>query len=321
MKYSDEIYELIKEIEKLKDNIEFIKYNKEDGPKFDSIQEMKDLKRKFEIGEFDCLFNKNESNIRFIDKEQIIKNGNMFLVYLYKKDNNYITSLALKMYNSNDIIYDLYANKNENYDITNESFNKLKEYIKLSDTDIIINELYNNLIDIKNKLKSELEELTGNSWFFFIGGDIIEIKNKLIEIIEYTSKKNFKKAKELKQSLEKEILSSYKNNNDFKRLFDTIMIYGNFSFFNSLLIDYQCPNFFELSTQKDYSNKGINISKNAKEINILVPTNKNLDLVTLFDCKDTDIKPENFKTYDLPALFYSNYPCFLIYNKFIIIFT
>lgn len=163
MKYSDEIYELIKEIEKLKDNIEFIKYNKEDGPKFDSIQEMKDLKRKFEIGEFDCLFNKNESNIRFIDKEQIIKNGNMFLVYLYKKDNNYITSLALKMYNSNDIIYDLYTNKNENYDITNESFNKLKEYIKLSDTDIIINELYNNLIDIKNKLKSELEELTGNS--------------------------------------------------------------------------------------------------------------------------------------------------------------
>ena len=164
MKYKDsnKIYELIKEIEKLKDNIEFIKYNKEDGPKFDSIQEMKDFKRKYEIGEFDYLFDKDNHNIDFIDKEQIIKNENIFLVYLYKNDNNYITSLALKN-DCNDMIYDLYTNRSVSYDVANESFNKLKECIKLRDTDIIINELYNNLINIKNKLKNELEELTDNS--------------------------------------------------------------------------------------------------------------------------------------------------------------
>lgn len=73
--------------------------------------------------------------------------------------------------------------------------------------------------------------------------------------------------------MEKEILNKYKSHNEFKRLIDNICYYSDYSFFNTLLVDYQYPNFLELGTKEKYNKNGYDISKNAKAINILTPNN------------------------------------------------
>ena len=60
---------------------------------------------------------------------------------------------------------------------------------------------------------------------------------------------------------------------DFKRLIDNITFYSNYSFFNTLLVDYQYPNFLDLSTKQKYIKNGFTLSDNAKSINILTPDN------------------------------------------------
>lgn len=153
-------------------------------------------------------------------------------------------------------------------------------------------------------------------------------------------------------------MDSYTSDNDFKRLIDNIMTYSNYSFFNTLLIDYQYPDFLDLGTKNKYNKQNINILDNATKINILSPDNdiyvrvksndneeiklldtlnqdelnkyndlkdnsvkfhhkdfKGLNITELYDCKDTDMKKEDYKQYDLPALFYSDYND--IYNSFV----
>lgn len=122
-------------------------------------------------------------------------------------------------------------------------------------------------------------------------------------IINYSKENNFEKIKSLTLDIEKNIMNGY-NNNDFKRLIDSLMTYSDYSFFNTLLIDYQYPNFLDLKTKDKYSKLGYKISDNAIQINILSPSVK---LIELFDCKDTNMPKENYKQYDLPILFYSSY--------------
>ena len=111
------------------------------------------------------------------------------------------------------------------------------------------------------------------SLFFAIkGGFKIDIKNDLEEIKIFANQNNFEKIKDTTLKIEKRILDSYKNN-DFKRLIDNIMIYSNYSFFNTLLIDYQYPDFLDLGTENKYHKQGINILDNATRINILSPSN------------------------------------------------
>jgi len=50
-------------------------------------------------------------------------------------------------------------------------------------------------------------------------------------------------------------------------------MYSNYSFFNTLLIDYQYPDFLDLGTENKYHKQGINILDNATRINILSPSN------------------------------------------------
>lgn len=145
---------------------------------------------------------------------------------------------------------------------------------------------------------------------------------------------------------------------DFKRLIDNITFYSNYSFFNTLLVDYQYPEFLDLSTKSKYIKNGFKVKENAKAINILTPDNdyfikifngkdeiikplkdltdnelikyndpndksvvldhkdfKGLNVLQLFDCKDTDMKLNDYKHIELPALFESSYDD--IYNSFV----
>jgi len=145
---------------------------------------------------------------------------------------------------------------------------------------------------------------------------------------------------------------------DFKRLIDNITFYSNYSFFNTLLVDFQYPNFLELSTKQKYNKNGFTLSDNAKPVNILTPNNdiyvsikngsdervelldnltndeltkyndpndksitlhhkefKGLNILELFDCKDTDMTLKDYKSMDYPALFQNSYND--IYNSFV----
>lgn len=50
-------------------------------------------------------------------------------------------------------------------------------------------------------------------------------------------------------------------------------MYSNYSFFNTLLIDYQYPNFLDLGTENKYNKQGIKILDNATRVKILSPNN------------------------------------------------
>lgn len=145
-------------------------------------------------------------------------------------------------------------------------------------------------------------------------------------------------------------MDSYKSNHDFIRLIDVITTYSNYSFFNSLLIDYQYPFFLDLGTKNKYTKQGFNIMDNATAISILSPSNdiyvkinktdkeeikkldeltpeelkiyndpkdtsiilhhkdfKGLNVIELYDCKDTDMKKEDYMKFELPPLFHYSY--------------
>lgn len=163
--------------------------------------------------------------------------------------------------------------------------------------------------------------------------------------------------------MEKEILDNYKSDTDFKRLLDNITLYSDYSFFNSLLIDYQYPDFLDLGTKQKYLKNGFDIVDPEKVVRILSPNNdiyvkikknnreeikllnnlskeelrkfndpkdsdivfhrkdfKGLDILELFDCKDTNMTLKDYKNLNLPALFGASYDD--IYNSFVkVIYT
>lgn len=168
------------------------------------------------------------------------------------------------------------------------------------------------------------------------------------EIKRLSYDNNYKKIRDTTLRIEKQILDNYKNN-DFKRLIDNIIL-SNYSFFNTLLIDYQYPNFLDLATENKYHKQNIDVLKNAKKINILSPMNdiyvkikdknteridlldnlnneelkrynnindlsvtlhskelKSLNIIELFDCKDTTMPKNNYKNLELPPLFNFDY--------------
>ena len=177
-------------------------------------------------------------------------------------------------------------------------------------------------------------------------------------IKEYTSKKDFEKIKATTLNIEKNILNNYHSHNDFKRLIDTIVLYSDYSFFNTLLIDYQYPFFLDLGTENKFKKNGFNILNNAKKINILSPDNdvfvkvknndkeeilpytsltdeekeklnnpndksitldhtelKGMNIIELYDCKDTTMEQKDYRQLELPALLLFDYQD--IYNSFV----
>ena len=52
----------VSEMNKLQDEISFINWNKDDGYKFSSVEEMKEFNEKMENGDFDYLFTNNDDN-------------------------------------------------------------------------------------------------------------------------------------------------------------------------------------------------------------------------------------------------------------------
>lgn len=155
----------ISELNKINDEINLIEWNNDEGPKFSSVEEMKEFESTIIDGRLDYIF-KGENNICSGEKikiGEITKDDYFFCIYTFKKDNNYITYLNIKNLKDNDVLENLYGNKTTDKEESLSYNEKLKNDISNNTLDYIFE---NIIIDINNnikRLKAKYEELTGES--------------------------------------------------------------------------------------------------------------------------------------------------------------
>lgn len=150
------------EMNKINDEISLINWNREDGPKFSSIEEMKDFEKRLNNNEFDFLFNE-EDNTKEFNKNIIIESFThtlediSFYIYTFQNKNNskYITYMSLTNKDNNQIDK-LCGNFATNQELAHNYFEILKnEIISNNITDILDNLIIGaekTIISLKNKL-------------------------------------------------------------------------------------------------------------------------------------------------------------------------
>lgn len=157
--------EKISELNKLNDEINLIEWNKDDGPKFTSVEEMKKFESKVINGELDYIFDDDVANAKgeMIKTEEITKDDFFFYVYTYKRINEFITYLTIKNLKSNEILQnvcgDISANKDDELSYNEALTNKIKN----NNLDNILSEIINEIDKNINNLKRKYEELTNAS--------------------------------------------------------------------------------------------------------------------------------------------------------------
>ena len=108
----NELREKLSELNKINDEINLLEWNKDDGPKFESVDEMKEFERKVISGELDYIFNeeKNALNGEMLKTEEITKDDYFFYIYTFKNDNSFITYMSIKNLINSDVLQNLYGN-------------------------------------------------------------------------------------------------------------------------------------------------------------------------------------------------------------------
>lgn len=153
------------ELNRINDEVNLLEWNKDDGPKFDSVDEMKEFERKVINGELDYIFNEEKTTMsgEMIKTEEITKDDYFFFIYTFKNDNKFITYMSIKNLINNDVLQNLYGNKTTDKEQALSYNEKLKNDI-INNT---LNYIFENIIvDINNNisnLKKKYEELTSIS--------------------------------------------------------------------------------------------------------------------------------------------------------------
>ncbi|MGN0973431.1 MAG: hypothetical protein ACI4OT_01675 [Bacilli bacterium] len=153
------------ELNRINDEVNLLEWNKDDGPKFDSVDEMKEFERKVINGELDYIFNEEKTAMsgEMIKTEEITKDDYFFYIYTFKNDNKFITYMSIKNLINNDVLQNLYGNKTTDKEQALSYNEKLKNDIINNTLDYIFE---NIIVDINNnisKLKKKYEELTSIS--------------------------------------------------------------------------------------------------------------------------------------------------------------
>ena len=163
-------YEILKtkieELNNLNDEINLIEWNKEDGPRFSSVEEMKEFENRIINGELDYILDESiiedtESNM--INTFNHTIDNYFFYIYTFKKDNEFITYLTIKDLNNNYVLNHLYGNKTSNEESAHSYFEKLKNDITTNTLDYLFE---NMIVDVEkniNILKTKYEKLTNES--------------------------------------------------------------------------------------------------------------------------------------------------------------
>ena len=153
----------------LNDEISFKKFNLEEGPKFESIEEMKKFILKVENNNYDFLFDDKEDIILYNSDKQFIESFNYtkadfyFFIYTIERNNKYITYLSIKNLNENESINKICGKENIDKDSAHNWFIELKNTIINNSVDNIINELIIGAKKTIKKLELELQELANVS--------------------------------------------------------------------------------------------------------------------------------------------------------------
>ena len=153
------------ELNRINDEVNLLEWNKDDGPKFDSVYEMKEFERKVINGELDYIFNEEKTAMsgEMIKTEEITKDDYFFYIYTFKNDNKFITYMSIKNLINNDVLQNLYGNKTTDKEQALSYNEKLKNDVINNTLDYIFK---NIIVDIDNnidKLKKKYEELTSIS--------------------------------------------------------------------------------------------------------------------------------------------------------------
>lgn len=162
----DEIKSKLKELNNINDEINLIEWNKDDGPKFSSVEEMKEFENRVVNGDFDYLLDNTdneETNNNLLQTFNYTLNNFEFYIYTLKKNNDYIIYMDMKELSSDEILNNMYGKKCSTKEESNSYFEKLKNDITSNDIDYI---LENILIDITNNIKNlkiKHNELTNES--------------------------------------------------------------------------------------------------------------------------------------------------------------
>lgn len=157
--------EKISELNKLNDKINLIEWNKDDGPKFTSVEEMKEFENKVINGELDYIFDEEITNTKgeMIKTEEITKDDFFFYVYTYKRKNEFITYLTIKNLKSNEILQSVCGNISNNKDDELSYNENLTNDIKNNTLDYIFNRIITDVDKNISELKRKYEELTNAS--------------------------------------------------------------------------------------------------------------------------------------------------------------
>lgn len=153
------------ELNRINDEVNLLEWNKDDGPKFDSVDEMKEFELKVINGELDYIFNEEKTAMsgEMIKTEEITKDDYFFYIYTFKNDNKFITYMSIKNLINNDVLQNLYGNKTTDKEQALSYNEKLKNDIINNTLDYIFE---NIIVDINNNisnLKKKYEELTSIS--------------------------------------------------------------------------------------------------------------------------------------------------------------
>lgn len=158
----------VSEMNKINDEISLIKWNNEDGPKFSSIEEMKEFENRLKNNEFDYLLGNDDSNVIPDTINTIIESFShkleniLFHIYTYqnKSNLNYITYMSLTNVNDNNIIDNLCGNSTSNKESAHNYFEILKESITTNNINDILESLISGAETTIISLKNTLSNLT-----------------------------------------------------------------------------------------------------------------------------------------------------------------
>lgn len=164
----NELKDLVTEMNDLNDQISFIKFNNDEGVKFDSVKEMKDFFLKVENGNLDYLFDdvdvkKQTQQKEFVESFNHTKNDIFFFIYTYERDDKYITYLSMKNLNDDYIINNLCGKENKDKESAHNWFEELKNNILNTSIDELIETLIIGAKNTINSLKIEMQNLASTS--------------------------------------------------------------------------------------------------------------------------------------------------------------
>lgn len=159
----------INEINNINNEINFIEWNNEDGPKFDSIEEMKQFYEKLSNNEFDYLFLESDkekidlSGNKIIESYEYFIDNYFFYIYTFQKDNDYITYMSVKNIVENDVLNNLCGNKVSDRELARDYFETLKNDITTNNIEDILKTLIIDTDKILIQLKNRLVKLTSEN--------------------------------------------------------------------------------------------------------------------------------------------------------------